>query len=170
MTTLERPRERIETTHAASPQRSSRTGLILAIVAALALALGGLAGWMIRGGDDPGVVLAGEGELTARQEQMFDMVRESELAWQRGDADAVTALFTPTGVFEALGTTYRVDDGSLATFVDNGEWASLDVFEPMLVNGNELFSFHRYRGQVYSDTVTFTTTGDLLIVSHVIHS
>lgn len=168
MKTLERPREAAVTATAAP--HPSRRWIAMAVVAALALAIGGVAGWMIRGDDNPALVLAGDGSLTARQEQMLDVVREGELAWRAGDADAVLALCTPDATVEVLGTVYRADDGTLAALIENGDWASLDVLEPVLVNGNEMFTFHRWGGVDRSETFVFTSSGELLITSHVVHT
>jgi hypothetical protein len=170
MKTLDRPDERVRTTPTVAPRSSTRTGMILALVVVLALALGGAIGWMIRGDGDGDIVLAGEGELTARQGQMLDAVRDLEQLWQDGDTDGILEMFTPNGTFEAFDTVYRVDDGTLAGFVDGGDWSSLDVFEPILVHGNEVLTFHRFGGQIYTESLTFTAGDDLLIVSHVIHT
>jgi hypothetical protein len=65
---------------------------------------------------------------------------------------------------------YRADDGSLANHIEAGSWSSLEVYEPMLVRGNEVFTFHRYGGVDHSETFTFTSTGEVLVTSHVIHT
>jgi hypothetical protein len=171
MTTLERQHDDLYTPMTESPPRR-RSVVIPTIIAVLALVIGGVAGWMLRGTDDTDIAVAGDGDLTARQEQMVDLVRDAEQAWQAGDADGVVALFAPNGTFEAeaFGRVYRAGDGSLAGYIEAGNWTSLDVLEPMLVNGNDVLTFHNYGGQTYSEKFTFTTTGDLLILSHVIHS
>lgn len=172
MTTLERPQEETRAPITEAPvQRPSRLPLT-AILAVLALALGGIVGWIVRGdgAGEPDILLAGDGDISARQEQMLDVVRDRAQAWKDGDVDAVLAGFTPTGTFEAFGNVYRVDDGSLAAYVETGTWTSLEVQEPVLVRGNELFTFHRYGGGNYSELFTFTETGELLITSHVIHT
>ena len=139
--------------------------------APLALVLGAFGGWIARGSDeggDPALLLAGPGELTARQEQMFDLIAENLDAWHAGDGDAAVAAYTPTGTATFLGTTFRVDDGSLADHVGVGSWGSLEMYSPMLVNGNEIVSFHTFGGTTYTDVVEFTPTGDVLIVEHTI--
>jgi len=170
MKTLERPQEQLPIAPDTGRHRRSARWIALAFVAVLALVVGGAIGWAIRGDDTPGIVLAGGGDLSARQAQMYDFLTGYEQDWKAGDVDAVLARFTPNGTFEAFGQVYRVDDGSFATYFEGGNWSSLDVLEPGLVRGNELFTFHGFRGADYSETITFTGTGDLLITSHVIHS
>jgi hypothetical protein len=169
MTTLERPREELLT--APVTQRRSRAWIAVILVAVIALAVGGVGGWMVRGEPDtPAILLAGSGELTARQEQLLDTTRAAEAAWQTNDVDAILALYAPNGTFEAFGAVYRVDDGSLRTYIESGEWSSLDVLEPMLVRDNEVLTFHDFGGALFSESLTYTGSGDVLIVSHVIHT
>lgn len=172
MTTMQDRHEGLQTPMPREPATRSSHYLVIAIVAVLALALGGVAGWMLNGGEDTtaGIVLAGDGELSARQEQMLELVRDNEQAWQSNDFDAILALYAPDGTFEAFDTVYRVDDGSFESFLESGQWSSLEVYEPMLVRGNEVLTFHRFGGQPYSESISFTPTGELLITSHVIHT
>lgn len=172
MTTIEHPRVDTQGTGVARPGASrGRQYAILVVVALLALVLGGIGGWMLRGSDAPGdIIVAGEGDLTERQADMLDVMRDAELAWQSNDADGVLALYAPNGTFEAFDTVYRVDDGTFADYVEMGSWSSLEVHEPVLVRGNEILTFHTFGGQTYTESMTFTSTGDLLITSHVIHS
>ena len=170
MTTIERTREDTRAVPAPPSSRGMRMAL-LAVVAVLALVLGGVAGWMLRGADDPGdVVLAGDGELTARQEQMIDVIREAEAAWQSNDVDAILGVYAPDATYEAFDTVYRMDDGSFAAYIEGGSWSSLEVYAPVLVRGNTALTFHRFGGQSYSESMTFTSAGDLLVTSHVIHT
>lgn len=168
MTTIERPRERIRATPDDVTRRASRTWWIAAVVALLALAVGGVVGWTLRGDDTtPTGVLAGEGELTARQEQMLDLFDEYEQAWNDADGAAIVDMYTETGTFDSLGTVYRAGDGTLEAFVDRG-W-DVDVLRPVLVNGNEVLSFHTIDGSTtFMDTMTFTSIGEVLIIEHVI--
>lgn len=172
MTTLERSRDDVMTTSSPTPshpRRSARTGLLVTLVAVVALVLGGAVGWFVRGDDTSDVVLAGDGELTERQLEMVDFMNDYEAAWQRGDGDAVAAMYTPNGTFVSLGWTYRVDDGSLEAYVEGGGFGGLDVFEPALVHGNELLNFHSFPGAgVFVSSVQFNNSGDLLIVNHTI--
>lgn len=172
MTTLQDRQEELRTTSPPATNHSTRRGLVLVLVAVLALVLGGVGGWMIRGDDasTSDVVLAGGGDLTARQEQMLDLVRDAEEAWQAGDVDAVLAMFAPNGRFEAFDAVYRVSDGSLASYIERGEWGSLGVYEPVLVRDDTMLTFHEFGGRLYSEEFTFTPDGELLIVSHVIHT
>ena len=141
------------------------------LVAVLALILGLVGGWFARGSDgDAEMLLAGEGELTARQEQMLDLMRDYEAAWQSGDGDAVAAFYTDQGFADMRGTIYRVDDGSLQGFVESTTWGSLDVLEPMLVKGDTVLSFHTYTGGTYVNVTEFTNEGELLVVIHTVSS
>jgi hypothetical protein len=168
MTLLERPREDTLAAPVPTEQRSHRWALVV-LVTVLALVLGGVGGWMIRGETEtPGILVAGTGEPTARQEQMLDQLRAYEKAWQASDAEAVLAFFTPNGWATMLGNDYRIDDGSLRSYIGQGDWSPIDMLEPVLVNGDELLFFHRYGEAVYTDVMTFTPVGDLLMISHVV--
>ena len=101
---------------------------------------------------------------------MVDLYEEAEATWRNRDGEAVAALFTDSGYGRFLGTTYRVNDGSLERYVESGTWNSLDVLEPVLVKGNTMVNFHIYRGGTYTNVVEFTAQGELLIVSHTISS
>jgi hypothetical protein len=167
MTTLERPHETIPT-RTATTSRSQRSWIIVAVIAVLALVLGGVLGYVIRGGDtNADMVIAGGDQMTDRQEQMIEFLDTYEAAWQANDAAQVTASFVPTGTFGALGSEQlRVDDGSLADYVENSSFSSLDVLRPALVRDNEMVTFHRFGGRTYVEVLTFTPSGDLLLVSH----
>lgn len=172
MTTLQDRHDELRTPMAPAPAGRSPRYLVMAVVAVLALLVGGVAGWMLNddGTTTPGIVLAGEGELSARQEQMLDVVRDAEVAWQRNDVDAILALYAPSATFEAFDTVYRVADGSFESYIESGSWGSLEVDEPMLVRGDDVLTFHRFGGRLYSEAFSFTPTGELLITSHVIHT
>ena len=140
--------------------------MVLGLV--LALVVGGLAGYLIRGEDtdDLGsVVPAGNAELTDRQEEMGELVAAYEQAWLEGDGEAAEAMFAPGGTLTALGSTYHADDGEIADFVGGRRWSDLDVYEPMLVRGDEGLVFHSY-DRLRTNVYTFTPMGELLIVSH----
>lgn len=172
MKTMERTHHEVQEPAVTNRQSSGgrRTGMLV-LVAVLALILGAVGGWFARGSDgDPAIMLAGEGELAERQEQMGDLYEEAEAAWRAGDGEAVAALFTDNGYGRFLGTTYRVDDGSVEGYVESGTWNSLEVLEPVLVKGNTMLNFHTYMGSTYTNVVEFTTEGELLIVSHTIRS
>lgn len=144
---------------------TARTVLVTVLAMLAALLTGTLTG--CSGGDGAGdVVLAGEGQLTDRQERIADFVAECEKAWQEGDGEAVAAMFTPDGVLTALGEEYHVADGSLATFVGMQPWSSLEVARPILVSKNVAVFFNSYGGVLHMDIMRFTTDGDLLLISH----
>ena len=168
MAIQERP---VEETHAlgATTHRSSRSRILVALAVVLALMAGGLVGWTVRGsesGEAASIVLAGEGELTARQEEMVGFLRDYIQAWRDGDAQALEAMYVPNGTFTPLGTEVRTDDGSFADYVGRRSWSSKELLEPILVHGNEVVSFHTTDGDVYMNTARFTTDGELLLVSH----
>lgn len=166
MTTLERPHETIHTS-TATTSRSQRSWMIVAVIAVLALVLGGVLGYVVRGGDtNADIVIAGGDQMTDRQEQMIEFLDAYEAAWQANDAAQVTASFVPTGTFGALDSELRVDDGSLADYVENTSFSSLDVLRPALVRDNEMVTFHQFGGRTYVEVLTFTPSGDLLLVSH----
>ena len=172
MTTLERPHDEVlDTSSAVSdrPDRRSRMGLVVTFVAVIALVVGGAIGWFVRGGGDDAIVLSGDGDLTERQLDMVDFMDDYSAAWQRGDGEAVAAMYIDNGTFVTLGTEYRVDDGSLAAFVESGDWGSLDVLEPMLVHSNDVLNFHTFVGGFnYMSSFTFTGSGELLLINHTI--
>lgn len=140
-----------------------RTWWLLAAVAVLALAAGLVIGRATAPSDEP-AYLAGGGALSDRQEQMLDVLDEVELAWRAGDAEAVAAAFVPTGSATFGDVTYRIDDGTLATYVTGGDWSSLTVLEPVLVDGNTVTFHYTVNGTHYLGSVEFTGTGDVLAV------
>lgn len=168
----ERVQHEVQPPEATSRQASTGRPIgILVLVAVLALILGLVGGWFARGSDgDAEILLAGQGELTERQEQMLDLVRDYEAAWHSGDGEAVAAFYTDRGFADMGGTIYRVDDGGLQGFVDSSTWASLDVLEPMLVKGDTVLNFHSYTGGTYVNVTEFTNEGELLIVTHTVSS
>lgn len=138
---------------------------VLALV--VALLVGGASGWVIWGNDEsPDVVVSGQTEPTDRQAEMADFVRDYANAWQEGDVDALVAMYTPDGTLTWLGTTYRIDDGSLVDLLWQGGYPSLDVQEPMLVDGNDAVQFHTLSGDTRVDILHFTGSGELLLISH----
>lgn len=156
------------TTSAPTLAASSRSRVLVGVAIAVALVLGGLAGWLLRGSPDASAVLAGGGEMTQRQEQIADFLADYEKAWQDGDAQAILDMFAPTGTYTALGSTYRVDDGSLAEFLETNRFPELDVLEPWLLSGDEAVTFHRVNMGTYTDRLLLTGDGELLVVSHTI--
>ncbi len=138
-----------------------------ALIAVLALLVGGAVGWMANGDAATGsMVAAGETELSPRQEQMAAFMGDYEEAWKAGDAAAVTAMFVPEGTFTGLGSTYRADDGTLAGFVEFGDWGGLTEFDPDLVRGSVVLRFHSLGGDTYQNVMKFTESGELLLINH----
>ena len=152
----------------------SRSILPLVLGAAVLVLLGFFVGWAGRGlveepAPDIGVVLAGEGELTERQEQMIVFLREYITAWQAQDGEGVSEMFVENGRFAPFGAIYRSSDGTIATYVESRGWDTKAIFEPFLVKGNEAVGFHTVGGSTYMNTMQFTSESELLLVNHEIH-
>ena len=165
MKTMERTTTNGLTEKGPMHEATRRTWWRLAAVAVLALAAGLVVGRWTAPSDEP-AYLAGGGALSDRQEQMVDVVDEIEQAWRSGDAEAVSAAFVPAGYATYGGETYRIDDGTLATYVTGGDWSSLTVLEPVLVDGNTVTFSYTVNGTHYLGSVEFTETGDVLAVHH----
>lgn len=170
MTTLERPQDDVVSSSptVAAPEHLSRMWMLVALVAILALLLGGAVGWFLNGDDDPRAVYAGDGDLTERQLDMIEFMDDYVDAWQRSDADALVAMYAPSGRFVSLGTTYLVSDGSLAALIRANDWSSLTPYEPNVVRGNEMLGFHSFPGGVFMNSMTFTGDGELLLLNHTV--
>lgn len=159
--TIERPHvERQDTS------QGSRGSLIAAIAAVAALMAGILLGFLIWGGDDsssPAAVVVDGAELTARQEQMVELINEGEAAWQRGDRAAIVDMFTEDGTLTVFGTEF--EGPMIAEGVTTQP--SLDVLEPMLFDDTRVLTFHYVAGfGTLVEVFEFTETGEVLIVSH----
>lgn len=168
MKTAERTIERPRVERPAAPDTGRRLPLA-PILAVVALLLGVFGGFLLWGTDDtnPTALATGGADLTARQEQMVDLVEDAEAAWQVGDGDAVAAMFTEDGVLTVLGRDYPVDGGALADFVDSGPFTSLDMLDPFLVSDNLMLAFHTYGAWgTLHDAFEFTTSGEVLFTSH----
>jgi hypothetical protein len=152
-----------------STTRARRVPLVGTVLALLvALLIGGTSGWFVRGSvdDSQDVVAAGQSQPSERQAEIAEFVNQYEQAWQEGDADGVVSMYTPNGTATFLGTTYRVDDGSLAEFIGTG-YASLDVLAPIIVSSDgRAVMFHTVTQGTYVDIMRFTREGELLLVSH----
>jgi hypothetical protein len=135
MKTIERDTTYEVTENAPVRPRTHRTWWLLAAVAVLALGAGVVIGRATAPSDES-AYLAGGGALSDRQEQMLDVLDEAEQGWRAGDGDAVTATFVPTGTMTWGDRSYRVDDGTLAAFVTGGDWSTLTILEPVLVDGS----------------------------------
>jgi hypothetical protein len=162
----------IERPHVERPVASDtkRRSVITPIALVVAVVLGLLAGFLVWGlgdTDSTAPVAAGGSELTARQEQMIDLLDDYVAAWRIGDSEAAATMFTENGVFTWLGTEYRVDDGALANVVTSLPVPTLDVLEPVLVNDTGMLHFHTVTGMgTFSNVFEFTADGELLIISH----
>ncbi len=174
MTTTQRTIERPRVEPTPAPERGRNRLVLPAFGMIVALLFGVLAGYALFGSDDSSStdpVVAGGGDLTPRQEQMVELIRDNADAWRAGDGDAVVAHYAEAGRAELLGTTIRADDGSLARYVENVSLSGLDVLEPMLVSEDTIVFFHTGVGRgVLTDIMEFTRTGEVLITSHEITS
>ncbi len=173
MTTTERTIERPRVERTVEPKPTTRRGALTSVVTVIvALLLGLLGGYVLRGGDDAGpedLVIAGGDEATARQEQMAEFMDDYVDAWQRGDADALVAMYTDRGVLTIFGSEFPVEGGRLADYVRRSPEPNLELLEPVLVSGTTMLNVHRLSPgseRVLLDVIDFTATGELLIVSH----
>lgn len=163
MQTMTRP---VETT---PPVITHRRSYVWPIVVVVALLLGLVGGWFIKAAmeDDPTTVVVGGGGLTARQEEMVDVAEEYLLAWQEGETADALALMTATAVMKTdADDPLRVDDGSLEAAIDGSAWTTLDLFDPMLIDGNTITQVGVYGGVRFTNVLEFTATGDVLIAEH----
>jgi hypothetical protein len=165
MKTMERTTTNEANERVPMPKAARRSWWLFAAVAVLALAAGLVVGRLTAPSDES-AYLAGGGALSDRQEQMVDVLDEIELAWRVGDPEAVAAAFVPTGSATYGDVTYRIDDGTLASYVSGSDWSSLTVLEPMLVDGNTVTFYYTIDGTHYLGSVEFTGTGDVLAVHH----
>ena len=147
---------------------AGRGPLAFVLVAVVALLLGVLGGWLLRGSDsDPDAVVAGGGDLSERQEEMLDMFADYTEAVLANDGAAVVDMFVPYGTWSGdVGEPLYVEDGSLEEFVNSFSFTAPLFLAPILVDGERLLYVHDYTGASYYDVVTFTATGDLAIVDH----
>ncbi len=164
--TIERPR--VERAVEQPPRRRSWVTLIAALVA---LVLGLLGGYLLRGSDDvdpTAPVVVGGAALTDRQAQMVDLVDDYVVAWQRGDGAAAESMFTDDGVLDAFGAVRTADDGGIAGYVAATPTPLLRLPDPVLIDDHQMLMLHTIDGSMNSgNLMTFTETGDLLIVRHV---
>lgn len=163
MQTMERNITHESTEKGPVPAATHRWWWLLAAVAVLALAAGLVVGRSTAPSDES-AYLAGGGALSDRQEQMLDVLDDIGAAWRAGDPGAVAAVFVPTGYATYAGRSYRIDDGSLASFVTGGDWSSLTALDPMLVDGNTVTFYYEISGVHYLGAVQFTGTGDVLAI------
>lgn len=163
---IQQTREPEDIVSHATPTRN-RGSLTIVVVAVVALLLGGLGGWFVRGSsDDPDAVVAGGSELTQRQEDMLEMFYDYTDAMLANDGAAAVALFVPTGTWSGDFGDRSVEDGSIEAFVDTFNFQPPMFSAPILVDGDRLHYVHEYMDGSYYDAVTFTSTGDLKIINH----
>ncbi|MDJ0769854.1 MAG: hypothetical protein QNJ12_13725 [Ilumatobacter sp.] len=145
--------------------------MLIVLIAVVALVLGGLAGWMLRG-DDSGsddVVVVNGAELTERQEEMLRVGDEYFAAERDGDGNKMISLFVEQGHVTAptgslVKTEFRVDDGSLEAMVSRATNVGLETYEPVLVFDHTIiYASSRHGGEV--DVMKFTPGDDVLIIS-----
>lgn len=164
---LERSHEMQHTQTAA--RRSRWLWPAIALVALLSGVLGGW--WAGRDRDvsnPPAAVAAGNVALTPRQEDMVEMARNYLAAWRSNDAATVLAFYTPYASFVETpsGMSYNVADGSMQVYLDSADWSSMEVVDPILVNGHELIVISRLGGVQFTNLLRFTLTGELLVQLH----
>jgi hypothetical protein len=157
-------RDTTQESTAGDTRRGGRWVLAIVLAAGLALAVGLVVGRWTAPADEPTAVVVGGAALTDRQTQMSDALDDTVAGWRAGDGAAVAALFTPSGVLQLGTARYRVDDGSLATYVEGHDWSSLTAERPVLIDGNTLVFVYRILGERYLGTMEFTPTGEVLIV------
>ncbi|MFW2381707.1 MAG: nuclear transport factor 2 family protein [Acidimicrobiales bacterium] len=153
-----------------APTRRGLSKGLVAMMVVLGMAAGLFVGFLLWGndGDRTDPIVAGGGDLTARQEQMVEVQGDYVDAWIKGDGAAAAALFTPDGRIEFWGKEYRVDDGTLESYVDRMPARTLKVLEPMVIEGDTILSFHTLGASTREDNLQFTRTGEVLIRSHVL--
>lgn len=159
--TIERPH--VERQVTSGPSQRPFVAPLAAVATLIAGVLIGFLVWGLNDADRTAPVATGGAELTARQEQMVELYEDYEAAWQRGDREAVVAMFTEDGTLRIFGQEFegpRIASGVSA-------WPSLDVLEPLLLDGTRMVNFHDIDGfGTPVDVVEFTETGEVLIVSH----
>lgn len=162
--------------------RTARTGVLVAVVAVVALVVGALV--LAACGDDDTsapafvaglgdtVVVGGEvtdrDALTDRQREMVEVARDYVDAWIDKDGDAVASFMTSDGYVELpeLNQTFRVDDGTLQEWVE-GTLSEIpnELNDPLVVSGNQVVVVG-YAERVDSDwmiTLEFAGSGDVKI-------
>jgi hypothetical protein len=145
---------------------ANRRSLVGPLAGVAALIVGVLIGFLLWGmgdNDSTAPVATGGAELTARQEQMVELMYDYEAAWQQGDREAIVSMFTEDGRLTIFGTEFegpRISSGVSTR-------PSLDVLEPVVLDDSRLISFHDVSGYgTLIDVIEFTADGEVLIVSH----
>jgi ketosteroid isomerase-like protein len=174
MTQLMQRSDEMQDTHPAE-HRKRWSSPTVALVAMLALLLGLLGGWWVN--DDhtasqPAAVVAGSAALTSRQEEMVAMARDYMSAWRSNDPATVLAFYTPYASFVETpsGMSYNVADGSMQVYLGSADWSSMQVVDPILVNGHDLTVISRLGGVQFTNLLRFTLTDELLVQLHMVTS
>ncbi|MGD2043356.1 MAG: hypothetical protein PVJ28_06860 [Acidimicrobiia bacterium] len=74
-------------------------------------------------------------DLSARQQQMLEVLQEYVGAWQAKDGEAAASFMTDDAVFVYYeqDEVYAVRDGSLQARISGGPYTSMRTFEPVMV-------------------------------------
>jgi hypothetical protein len=74
-------------------------------------------------------------DLSARQQQMLEVLQEYVGAWQAKDGEAAASFMTDDAVFVYYeqDDVYAVRDGSLQARISGGPYTSMRTFEPVMV-------------------------------------
>jgi hypothetical protein len=163
MDTMEQVDYRDAQPKVAAPPRRYR--VLLLLITLVALMLAAFIGWTIGSSEsEPDLYVIGGGELTERQEEMVRVADEFDAALRDGDGETLLALFVPQGVLSVPGEpTHRVDDGTIAGFMENRSRESLVSFPPTLVMGDSVLRYGSYDGE-HATLTRFTPNGDVLII------
>ena len=154
-------------------QRGARWWIV-AVVGVVALAAGVLVGSRFDGEEATSDVVTVEGaELTDRQQEMVELVRAYQAAWEDLDGDAAASLMTPNAQFsmpQEGDDRVTPADGSLQEFMAGltaGPPAGID--EPVFVAGHAVVSTQQVpaRGLRVVSVYGFDDLdGEILIKSH----
>jgi hypothetical protein len=112
---------------------------------------------------NPAAVAGGYEKLTARQQQMMDVLDRGDAAWRSGDGAAVAALFTPDAVLVDPSGTFSL--ATLAAGVPTGG-IELERLAPIVFNDNIATVVERYPQGPSTEVFRFTTTGDVKITQY----
>lgn len=156
-------------------RQRSRAWVVFVLLGLVLLFVGGVAGWLIRGGDDgstPQYVVPGGAALTERQREMVSMVEEYAAAWRATDGEGVASFMTAGGYvqYPEDNMIYRVSDGTLQARVTNGPYSTIHALAPMTVYDDRIVLSGRIDSMSLNwlSVVRFTAGGDVRIMSETI--
>ncbi len=134
----------------------------------VAVAFGLLIGLWI-GRDDPSVIVVPEGaELTERQAEMLEVVRDYGEAWRANDIDAMASRMTPNAVvrYPENGWEFRPSDGTLEAWIAHPRYRTLQFWSVRVVDESRvvLFGEVESEGVRWISIIELTPTGDPLVV------